>query len=152
LSDSLSDWSFPEKLRAYNPGKMFERVFADPIALPLYVQYRRKHLVDDTTNEFLSTVTLKMAEQIRQTRANKQLCPDSKLQLDQLVQIWFKWWMMHPSSTIARPQLELTREYWPPILEPILDFINEVKRLKLVEQENAYWLITETPTMLTNYV
>jgi hypothetical protein len=60
--------------------------------------------------------------------------------------------MMHPASVAVRPQLELTREYWPPVLEPILDFINEVKRLKLVEQENAYWLITETPTMLNTYV
>jgi hypothetical protein len=147
------DWSFPEKLRSYNPkGKMFEKVFADPIALPLYVQYRRNHLVDDVTNEFLSTVTLKMAEQIRQTRANKQLCPDSRLRLDQLVQIWYSWWMRHPGSALVRPQAELDREYWPPVLEPILDFINEVKRLKFVEQDNAFWLITETPTMLNTFV
>jgi hypothetical protein len=60
--------------------------------------------------------------------------------------------MRHPGSALVRPQAELDREYWPPVLGPILDFINEVKRLKFVEQDNAFWLITETPTMLNTFV
>jgi hypothetical protein len=136
---TMSDWIFPEKLPCFNPqGTRFEKVFQDPIALICYAQYRRKHLVSDKENEWLPHFALEMAKKIREIRKER------KVTFEDVVKIWMKLWGLNPIFPYVVSHSD--PKTWEPLLEAILPYLNGELKLRLVQEGDNFFIVTEKET------
>lgn len=130
-------WAFPEKLPCFDPkGKgELEKVFQDPVALVAYAQYKRHHIVEYNENLWLPSFSLRFS------RIVKKLQVAGSLSLDLVVSVWMQLWRGNPMYMNFLHLWE--PEIWTAILKPILPFINGEKKLKLIEEDGKFLLITE---------
>ena len=139
----MGDWDFPEKLQCFDPkGTPFERVFNDPIASVAYAQYRRKHIVSAEMNKFLPSFSLVFARSIRnQIETNRVKKGEASITLEEVVDLWYTWWIKGPST--ARD--ERSKEKWRAMLEPLMPFFLGKKEvvLKCSLPSGEFFLETE---------
>lgn len=126
-------WVFPDKLRCFEPvGTAFADVFKNHLALVIYAQYRRKHIVSKTLNESLPRMTLNVAKRI--TKRRGKLKRDlSLLEACQIMRDEFGW-CIDQAVRVAD---------WEKIIEPILPYLNGKKRLILHREGSSFYLLTE---------
>ena len=88
------EWIFPDKLQCFDPaGTKFEEVFKDPVALIVYAQYRRKHIVSGEENEWLPRFAICFSQEIcllRKKHSKDTLGFTDRVNLGDVVQIWEK--------------------------------------------------------------
>jgi len=147
----LSEWDFPPKLETFNPkGTMFEQVFKNSVALIAYAQYRRKHIVSAEVNKFLPIFAINFAHAVSMEREKKKLEKRTdRLTAEETADIWLDWWSeLYPFPAQMMAKDERTKEKWVAMLNPIMSFINGIKTLEVVEENNEYYLMT---TMVCPY-
>jgi hypothetical protein len=138
------EWIFPDELQCFNPdGTKFEEIFKDSVALIAYAQYRRKHIVSKEENEWLPRFAKIFSVEIQALKdkhSKNTLGFTDRVNLEDVVKIWDKWWCENPRGFAS----DETAEKWRAMLEPILPFLNGEKTLILVKKKvpinaNGVW-------------
>jgi len=139
----MSEWIFPEKLPCFNPvGTRFEKVFEDPIALIAYAQYRRKHIVSDVQNEWLPRFALDFAQRIAQKKERDRQMNKQELLPEEAVKIWTQVW----ATGYMQARDEADDQKWRQFIEAILPYLNGDWKLRLVQEGDKFFLLTEKET------
>jgi len=121
----MSEWAFPEKLLSFKPeeGSKLEEVFKDSIALAVYAQYKRKHIVEKNENSWLPHFALLYAKIVRDLRAA------GSLSFELAFAVWWQLWRMNPMYLAT--SYHHTRESFEEMIAAIMPFINGEKKLVL---------------------
>ena len=132
----MSDWDFPEKLSAFKPKRnsRLAKVFNDSIALAVYAQYKRKHVVEKNENLWLPHFALLFSKIIRDLR-----CAGS-LSFALVFEVWKQLWRMNPMYLVMG--FHHKAENFTEMMAAIMPFINGEKNLKLLEEDGKFFLIT----------
>lgn len=111
-----------------------EKVFEDPLAMVLYLQYCQNHIVFKKMEDFLAELCCGLADEIRKAREVLSI----ELTLEQVVEMWERKWRYAPIQMV-----DDTREKWAKMIESLMDFVNGKRVTKLVMENSELCFVSE---------
>lgn len=132
----MSEWKFPERLPAFKPkeNSALDRVFKDQIALVTYAQYKRKHIVEKNENLWLPHFALLFSKIVKSLRAA------GSLSFELAFAVWWHLWRMNPMYLSMG--YHTNSDNFKEMIAAIMPYINGELKLKLIQEEDKFFLVT----------